>query len=88
MGFLSYNRPFEMAETTEAVDLKEFQLLDKDTGSADVQVALLTRRERICSVFIKSRSTMGLSRKMSAPAEMVASRASLPPTLMATTGTF
>jgi small subunit ribosomal protein S15 len=33
-----------MAESTETVDLKEFQLHDKDTGSADVQVALLTRR--------------------------------------------
>jgi len=26
------------------MDLKEFQLHEKDTGSADVQVALLTRR--------------------------------------------
>jgi small subunit ribosomal protein S15 len=33
-----------MAESTETVGLKEFQLHDKDTGSADVQVALLTRR--------------------------------------------
>jgi small subunit ribosomal protein S15 len=33
-----------MAESTETVDLKEFQLHEKDTGSADVQVALLTRR--------------------------------------------
>ena len=33
-----------MAESTETVSLKEFQLHDKDTGSADVQVALLTRR--------------------------------------------
>jgi len=32
-----------MAEST-ATDLKEFQLHDKDTGSADVQVALLTKR--------------------------------------------
>jgi len=33
-----------MAESTETVSLKEFQLHEKDTGSADVQVALLTRR--------------------------------------------
>ena len=33
-----------MAESNQTVDLKEFQLHDKDTGSADVQVALLTRR--------------------------------------------
>lgn len=33
-----------MAENTDAVDMKMFQLHDKDTGSADVQVALLTRR--------------------------------------------
>ncbi len=33
-----------MAESNETPALKEFQLHDKDTGSADVQVALLTRR--------------------------------------------
>ena len=33
-----------MAESTETLNLKEFQLHEKDTGSADVQVALLTRR--------------------------------------------
>ena len=33
-----------MAESNETVALKEFQLHEKDTGSADVQVALLTRR--------------------------------------------
>jgi small subunit ribosomal protein S15 len=42
--FFGYNRPFVMAESTQTLDLKEFQLHDKDTGSADVQVALLTRR--------------------------------------------
>jgi len=42
--FFVYNRRFVMAESTETVSLKEFQLHDKDTGSADVQVALLTRR--------------------------------------------
>ena len=43
-GFLDYSRPFVMAESNPTMDLKEFQLHDKDTGSADVQVALLTRR--------------------------------------------
>jgi small subunit ribosomal protein S15 len=33
-----------MAENTETLSLKDFQLHEKDTGSADVQVALLTRR--------------------------------------------
>src|SRR5437764_12569953 len=43
-GFFGYNRPFVMAESNQTSDLKEFQLHEKDTGSADVQVALLTRR--------------------------------------------
>jgi small subunit ribosomal protein S15 len=42
--FLIYNRRFVMAESNQTSDLKEFQLHDKDTGSADVQVALLTHR--------------------------------------------
>jgi small subunit ribosomal protein S15 len=42
--FLVYNRRFVMAESNQTSDLTEFQLHDKDTGSADVQVALLTRR--------------------------------------------
>ena len=33
-----------MAESNQTSNLKEFQLHEKDTGSADVQVALLTRR--------------------------------------------
>ena len=33
-----------MAESTETANLTEFQLHEKDTGSADVQVALLTGR--------------------------------------------
>jgi small subunit ribosomal protein S15 len=43
-GFFGYNRRFVMAESNQTSDLKEFQLHDKDTGSADVQVALLTHR--------------------------------------------
>jgi len=33
-----------MADTPAMLNLKEFQLHEKDTGSADVQVALLTHR--------------------------------------------
>ena len=33
-----------MAESNQTSNLKEFQLHEKDTGSADVQVALLTSR--------------------------------------------
>ena len=42
--FLIYNSTFVMAESNQTLDLKEIQLHDKDTGSADVQVALLTHR--------------------------------------------
>jgi small subunit ribosomal protein S15 len=33
-----------MAESNQTGNLQEFQLHEKDTGSADVQVALLTHR--------------------------------------------
>jgi len=33
-----------MADGSETMDMRQFQLHEKDTGSADVQVALLTRR--------------------------------------------
>ena len=33
-----------MSETTTKTDITEFQLHEKDTGSADVQIALLTER--------------------------------------------
>jgi len=33
-----------MAESNQTANLKEFQLHEQDTGSADVQVALLTHR--------------------------------------------
>jgi small subunit ribosomal protein S15 len=41
--FLAYTTGSFMAESS-TMDMKEFQLHEKDTGSADVQVALLTRR--------------------------------------------
>jgi hypothetical protein len=33
-----------MVESSDTMDMKEFQLHEKDTGSADVQVARLTSR--------------------------------------------
>ncbi len=33
-----------MAESSVTKDMTEFQLHEKDTGSADVQIAILTRR--------------------------------------------
>ena len=39
-----YISAFVMVESNQTSNLKEFQLHEKDTGSADVQVALLTRR--------------------------------------------
>ena len=42
--FFTYNTGSFMAESSDTMDMKEFQLHEKDTGSADVQVALLTRR--------------------------------------------
>jgi small subunit ribosomal protein S15 len=42
--FSIYNTRSFMAENVDTTELKEFQLHEKDTGSADVQVALLTRR--------------------------------------------
>jgi small subunit ribosomal protein S15 len=43
-----------MAESSDTMDMKEFQLHDKDTGSADVQVALLTRRINQLTDHLKS----------------------------------
>ena len=37
---------FVMAESSDTMDMKEFQLHEKDTGSADVQVALVTQQDR------------------------------------------
>jgi small subunit ribosomal protein S15 len=36
--------PYIIMATTDNIDLSAFRLHDKDTGSADVQIALLTRR--------------------------------------------
>jgi small subunit ribosomal protein S15 len=64
-----------MAESTETVDLKEFQLHEKDTGSADVQVALLTHRIAQLTEHLKTNAKDHSSRR--GLLKMVAQRRSL-----------
>jgi small subunit ribosomal protein S15 len=69
------SRPCEMAENTETLDIKQFQLHGKDTGSADVQVALLTRRIGELTEHLKSHAKDHSSRR--GLLKMVAQRRSL-----------
>jgi small subunit ribosomal protein S15 len=64
-----------MAENTEISDIKQFQLHGKDTGSADVQVALLTRRIAQLTEHLKSHAKDHSSRR--GLLKMVAKRRSL-----------
>ena len=64
-----------MADSTETLDIKEFQLHDKDTGSADVQVALLTRRIAQLTEHLKTNAKDHSSRR--GLLKMVAQRRSL-----------
>jgi small subunit ribosomal protein S15 len=64
-----------MADSTEAVDPKEFQLHETDTGSADVQVALLTRRIAQLTEHLRSNAKDHSSRR--GLLKMVAQRRSL-----------
>jgi len=64
-----------MAENTEMSDIKQFQLHGKDTGSADVQVALLTRRIAQVTEHLKSHAKDHSSRR--GLLKMVAQRRSL-----------
>jgi small subunit ribosomal protein S15 len=64
-----------MAEKTESSGLKEFQLHEKDTGSADVQVALLTRRIEHLTEHLKTNLKDHSSRR--GLLKMVAQRRSL-----------
>jgi small subunit ribosomal protein S15 len=64
-----------MAENSETMDLKEFQLHGKDTGSADVQVALLTRRIAELTEHLKGHAKDHSSRR--GLLKMVAQRRSL-----------
>ena len=52
-----------MAESSDTTDMKEFQLHEKDTGSADVQVALLTRRISQLTEHLKSHAKDHSSRR-------------------------
>ena len=64
-----------MADSTEALNIKEFQLHEKDTGSADVQVALLTRRIAQLTEHLKTNAKDHSSRR--GLLKMVAQRRSL-----------
>ena len=64
-----------MAESTETLNLKEIQLHDKDTGSADVQVALLTRRIASLTEHLRTNAKDHSSRR--GLLKMVAQRRSL-----------
>src|SRR5213594_532781 len=68
-------RAFVMAESNQTSNLKEFQLHEKDTGSADVQVALLTRRIEHLTEHLKSNAKDHSSRR--GLLKMVAQRRSL-----------
>jgi small subunit ribosomal protein S15 len=64
-----------MAENIETPDMTEFQLHGKDTGSADVQVALLTRRIAQLTEHLNSHAKDHSSRR--GLLKMVAQRRSL-----------
>ncbi len=64
-----------MAENTGTAELNEFQLHEKDTGSADVQVALLTRRIAQLTDHLKTNAKDHSSRR--GLLKMVAQRRSL-----------
>jgi len=64
-----------MAESSATIDMKEFQLHEKDTGSADVQVALLTRRIAQLTEHLKGNAKDHSSRR--GLLKMVAQRRSL-----------
>jgi len=70
-----YISAFVMAENTQTRDLKEFQLHENDTGSADVQVALLTRRIEHLTEHLKTNRKDHSSRR--GLLKMVAHRRSL-----------
>ena len=64
-----------MAESSDTMDMKEFQLHERDTGSADVQVARLTRRIAQLTEHLKSHAKDHSSRR--GLLKMVATRRSL-----------
>lgn len=64
-----------MAESSDTMDIGQFQLHEKDTGSADVQVALLTHRIAQLTDHLKSHAKDHSSRR--GLLKMVAMRRSL-----------
>jgi len=64
-----------MADTGDTMDMREFQLHENDTGSADVQIALLTRRIAQLTDHLKSHAKDHSSRR--GLLKMVAMRRSL-----------
>jgi small subunit ribosomal protein S15 len=64
-----------MAENTQTLNLQQFQLHEKDTGSADVQIALLTRRIEHLTEHLKTNRKDHSSRR--GLLKMVAQRRSL-----------
>ena len=64
-----------MAESSDTMDMTAFQLHEKDTGSADVQVALLTRRIASLTEHLKTNAKDHSSRR--GLLKMVAQRRSL-----------
>jgi small subunit ribosomal protein S15 len=74
-GFFAYNGAFVMAESSDTMDMGQFQLHEKDTGSADVQIALLTRRIAQLTDHLKSHAKDHSSRR--GLLKMVAVRRSL-----------
>src|SRR3979409_2220666 len=75
MAILPLQYRLVMAESSDTMDMKEFQLHEKDTGSADVQVALLTRRISQLTDHLKSHVKDHSSRR--GLLKMVAQRRSL-----------
>src|SRR5205085_12464513 len=69
------NTSSSMADSSDTMDMKEFQLHEKDTGSADVQIALLTRRISQLTDHLKSHAKEHSSRR--GLLKMVAMRRSL-----------
>jgi small subunit ribosomal protein S15 len=64
-----------MADGSDTMDMREFQLHEKDTGSADVQIALLTRRIAQLTEHLKTNAKDHSSRR--GLLKMVAQRRSL-----------
>ena len=64
-----------MADGSDTMDLRQFQLHEKDTGSADVQIALLTRRIAQLTEHLKTNAKDHSSRR--GLLKMVAQRRSL-----------